>query len=207
MISPFKGNFRVTSPRGYRTIGNISEYHGGIDMVGLDDATVLAVAEGTVYTLYEKDGFGYYVRQQLSDGRRIYYGHMKSFLITGGSSVTPGTPLGIMGATGKVTGPHLHLELRPAGYSSDSLDISGYTGIPNTEGIYKSQDENGGTAVKNLYSYDDTVEALIKCGIITLENMLNWELMLSGRAELKTEFVRTIFDRCCAKITRLENKK
>lgn len=141
MTSCFKGKFKVTSPRGYRTLGGVREYHGGLDIVALgDDKNVYAIADGTVdATPYEKDGFGYYVRQLLPDGRRIYYGHMLSgsVCVKAGQAIKKGQKLGVMGATGKATGRHCHVELRVKGTSKESLDISEYTGIPNKCGTYE----------------------------------------------------------------------
>ena len=75
MICCFKGKFKVTSPRGSRLLWGERQYHGGLDLVGVDDTTVYAIADGVVdATPYEANGFGYYVRQKLADGRRIYYG-------------------------------------------------------------------------------------------------------------------------------------
>ncbi len=52
--------------------------------------------------------------QTLPDGTEIWYCHL-SAITTASGSVTPGTVLGKVGATGNVTGPHLHLEVRPGG--------------------------------------------------------------------------------------------
>ncbi|MBR5528409.1 MAG: M23 family metallopeptidase [Clostridia bacterium] len=193
MLSPFKGTFALTSPRGYRTLNGTREYHKGIDLVGKEDATVYAIADGTVYTLYEQNGFGNYIRQHTADGKRIYYGHLKSFIAKGGSFVKKGQPLGVMGATGHAFGEHLHLELRPAGSSSSSLDICEFTKIPNTFGTYcgKPQGE---------FSKDKTVDMLMQCGIVDSENRENWELMLSGKAPLNQQYVRILFERCCKKL-------
>lgn len=139
MVSPFKGSFKVTSPRGSRILNGVSAYHKGLDLVGISDITVYAIADGVISaTPYEPSGFGYYVRQQLPDGRRIYYGHLKenSIVVTPGQQVKKGDKLGIMGSTGYSTGAHTHLEIRPAGTSSESLDISAFTGIPNQKGSY-----------------------------------------------------------------------
>lgn len=140
MLSPFRGKFRVTSPRGYRTLWGKRELHKGLDLVG-EDPKIYAIADGTAEVLYEANGFGNYVRQRLADGRRIYYGHMKSISVKSGEKITRGQFLGVMGATGKVTGPHLHLELRPAGTSKLSLDVSEFTGIPNKVGAYDCAQE------------------------------------------------------------------
>lgn len=142
MKAPFKGHFKITSLRGYRYIFGNVEYHGGIDLVGLDDATVYAIADGTIdAVLYEAKGFGYYVRQLLPDGRRVYYGHLAkgSIIVRAGQKIKAGDKLGTMGATGRVTGAHLHLELRPAGTTKNSLDISEFTGIPNKLGEYEAK--------------------------------------------------------------------
>ena len=198
MISPFKCDFTITSPRGERTLFGQKEYHGGIDMVAHGDKTVYAVADGQALSLYEKNGFGRYIRQTLDDGTRIYYAHLDSVFIGGNTKVKKGTPLGIMGATGRVTGAHLHLEMRPEGTGKQSLDISEFTGIPNAAGKY--------TYTPEKRSSDSTVNELFECGIVSDENVLSWELMLSGKAPLKCEYVRTLFDRCCAKIKSLKQK-
>lgn len=153
MISCFKGRFRLTSPRGYRTLGGKREYHGGLDLVALDDTNIYAIADGVVdATPYEKNGFGYYVRQILPDGRRIYYGHMKkgSIAVKPGQIIKMGDLLGVMGSTGSSTGAHTHLEIRIPGTAKESLDISEFTGIPNVIGMYDSSSVSPETAAENV---------------------------------------------------------
>lgn len=144
MICCFKGKFKVTSPRGNRVLGGKREYHKGIDLVGIDDTTVYSVSDGTVKTAYQANGAGYYIVVTMSDGRRVYYMHLKkdSFKVKTGDKVTVGQPLGIMGSTGNSTGAHTHLELRPKGTTSDSLDICEFTGIPNKVGTYEYKPED-----------------------------------------------------------------
>ena len=192
MISPFKGKFKLTSPRGYRTIFGKKEYHKGIDLVGLEDKNVFAIADGTIYVLYEKDGFGNYVRQHLDDGRRVYYAHLESTYIKSGQRIRRGEKIGVMGSTGRVTGAHLHLELRPCGTVSQSIDICEFTNIPNAAGTY--------CLPKEKYSDDTLVDSLMQNGIIDRENRASWELMLSGRAPLVLQYVRVLFERCCEKM-------
>ena len=144
MISCFKGNFKVTSPRGYRVLNGKNEYHGGLDLVALEDKSVYAIADGKVDAVpYEQNGFGYYVRQLLPDGRRIYYGHLAkgSICVKAGQVIKKGDKLGVMGSTGKSTGAHTHLELRVKGTSKESLDIAEFCGIENKIGVYRYTDE------------------------------------------------------------------
>lgn len=165
MISCFKGKFKVTSPRGYRDLGG-TEYHGGLDLVALEDKTIYAIADGIVdATPYEANGFGYYVRQLLPDGRRIYYGHMAqgSVCVKPGQTIKKGDKLGTMGSTGRSTGAHTHIELRPKGTSRDSLDIAEFTGIPNKIGTYESKQKKELPKVKlGLGWLHDSMATLIK---------------------------------------------
>lgn len=143
MISCFKGNFKLTCIRGYRTLNGKREYHKGIDLVGLDDITVYSIVDGTVRTAYEKNGAGNYVVVTMADGRRVFYMHLKSFKVKTGAKVKVGEPIGIMGNTGNSFGAHTHLEIRPKGTTSSSLDINEFTGIPNKVGkYYYDEDDN-----------------------------------------------------------------
>lgn len=137
MICCFKGKFRVTSPRGTRTLGGVTAFHKGIDLVGMDDITVYSICDGTVRTAYEANGAGNYVVVTMSNGHRVFYMHLAKFLVKNGVKIKTGEPLGIMGSTGDSTGAHTHLELRPKGTTSESLDICEFTGIPNKIGVYE----------------------------------------------------------------------
>lgn len=143
MVSCFKGKFKVTSPRGYRTIWGKREYHKGIDLVGVDDKTVYSICDGTVRTAYQANGAGYYIVVTMADGRRVFYMHLKanSYKVKTGDKVVKGQALGIMGSTGASTGAHTHLELRPKGTTSDSLDICEFTGLTNKVGTYIYKEE------------------------------------------------------------------
>ena len=161
MISCFKGKFKVTSQRGYRTMSGKREYHGGLDLVALEgDTSVYAIADGVVdAVLYEANGFGYYVRQILADGRRIYYGHMAkgSICVKAGQTIKAGQKLGVMGSTGSSSGAHTHIELRVKGTSKESLDICEFTGIPNKVGTYCCviTAEEAKEFVKNKCGFED----------------------------------------------------
>lgn len=151
MISCFKGNFRVTSPRGERILNGEKDFHKGIDLVGMEDTTVYAVSSGTVRTAYQANGAGNYVVVTMEDGRRIFYMHLASFLVKNGAKIKKGEPIGIMGNTGNSYGSHTHLEIRPEGSTSASLDINEFTGIPNIKGVYyynpnTETEENGFTS-------------------------------------------------------------
>ena len=50
----------------------------------------------------------------LEDGTEVWYNHLTSYDVGVGNQVQPGQSVGTVGATANVTGPHLHLEVRPA---------------------------------------------------------------------------------------------
>jgi murein DD-endopeptidase MepM/ murein hydrolase activator NlpD len=107
MMSPFGA---------WRTYNNtFSSYHAGVDLAecsnGADGSTIYAAAAGTVVftglltvrgnaTIIDH-GWGVY---------SAYY-HQSQINVKVGDHVTAGQAIGIMGATGRVTGPHLHFEV------------------------------------------------------------------------------------------------
>ena len=56
-------------------------------------------------------------------GVRTLYAHLASVTVALGSRVRAGSPLGLMGATGHATGPHLHFEVRVRGLAVDPLPL------------------------------------------------------------------------------------
>ncbi|MEV4615161.1 M23 family metallopeptidase [Kitasatospora sp. NPDC049258] len=88
--------------------------HTGVDFAAPTGTPVGAVAAGTVTSAGWSGAYGYRVIQTLPDGTEIWYCHLAR-IATAGGEVAPGTLLGAVGATGNVTAPHLHLEVRPGG--------------------------------------------------------------------------------------------
>lgn len=138
MLSCFKGNFQLTSPRGNRVLNGKKEYHDGIDIVALDDDTVYTFCDGVCDVLYEQNGFGNYVRVKTRNGIWYYFGHMSKVYVKQNQVVKAGEPLGVMGSTGNSTGAHTHLCCRVGGTRTD-LDITYFLGIPNKKGTYYGQ--------------------------------------------------------------------
>lgn len=135
---PITGPFRVTAVFGQK--GSYwANGHKGIDLVA-DDRRIFSSCDGTVKTVaFDEGGFGQYVVVEDAQGRRHYFCHMVrgSTLVKAGQKVDRLTVLGTMGATGNVTGLHLHYELRQG---SDVLNPAEWLGIPNQVGSYHSKD-------------------------------------------------------------------
>lgn len=92
-----------------------ANYHTGLDFNGETGDAIMSVANGTV-TFAGWDGpYGYITKVTLDDGTETWYAHQSAIYVSAGDRVRGGETIGAVGATGNVTGSHLHLEVRPGG--------------------------------------------------------------------------------------------
>jgi murein DD-endopeptidase MepM/ murein hydrolase activator NlpD len=89
--------------------------HYGVDFVAAAGTPVRAASEGVVWLTGEDDTFGRQVLIGHKFGFSTFYAHLDRYVVYNGQQVTPQTIIGYVGATGRVTGPHLHFELRSGG--------------------------------------------------------------------------------------------
>ncbi|MFD4502929.1 peptidoglycan DD-metalloendopeptidase family protein [Streptomyces sp. NPDC058457] len=112
----------ATVGTGYHVAGSMwsSGYHTGVDFVVPTGTPVKAVGAGTVVTAGWGGAYGNQVVIRLADGYYAQYGHLSALSVSVGQTVTAGQQIGLSGATGNVTGPHLHFEIRTTpDYGSD----------------------------------------------------------------------------------------
>ncbi|MER5858342.1 M23 family metallopeptidase [Streptomyces sp. NPDC059688] len=94
--------------------------HTGIDFHAASGTSVHAVGSGTVVSTGWGGAYGNQIVIRMADGMYTQYGHLSSIGVTVGQKVVPGQQIGLSGATGNVTGPHLHFEARTSpDYGSD----------------------------------------------------------------------------------------
>ncbi|WP_320775678.1 LysM peptidoglycan-binding domain-containing M23 family metallopeptidase [Streptomyces sp. CRN 30] len=106
----------------YRVSGSMwsSGYHTGVDFAVPTGTSLKAVGSGTVVSAGWGGSYGNQVVVRLADGHYAQYAHLSSLSVSVGQTVGAGQQVGLSGATGNVTGPHLHFEIRTAsGYGSD----------------------------------------------------------------------------------------
>ncbi|MFG2358244.1 M23 family metallopeptidase [Streptomyces sp. NPDC048521] len=97
-----------------------SRSHTGVDFHAASGTSVHAVGSGTVVSAGWGGAYGNQIVIRMADGMYTQYGHLSSIGVTVGQKVTPGQQIGLSGATGNVTGPHLHFEARTTpDYGSD----------------------------------------------------------------------------------------
>lgn len=122
-IWPVPGCYKISSGFGSRWGRN----HNGIDIISSNGTvlgkTIVAADSGTVILSKYYSGYGNCVIIDHGNGYTTLYGHMRylsSYKV--GSTVTKGATIGYVGATGNVTGPHLHFEIRLNGSYKNPLN-------------------------------------------------------------------------------------
>lgn len=95
--------------------------HLGTDMRGAIGTSILAMADGVVLLAKEHYYSGNAVWIDHGQGVISMYGHMSKFAVKAGDTVKQGQKIGEVGATGRVTGPHLHLSLYIQGVAVDAV--------------------------------------------------------------------------------------
>lgn len=111
----------ITSRFGYRNspTAGASTYHGGLDIGAGQGAAIVAARGGTVVLASYNGGYGNCVMINHGGGVVTLYGHMQSYAVSYGQSVSAGQTIGYVGSTGVSTGPHCHFEIRINGGQTD----------------------------------------------------------------------------------------
>lgn len=101
--------------------------HKGLDIAGAYGTPIVAAEDGTVIEANSTDSWGmswgYYVLIYHNGTYTTRYAHMSSVAVSTGQYVTAGTVIGYEGATGNVTGPHLHFEVYENGVRVDPMQF------------------------------------------------------------------------------------
>lgn len=116
MQLPYNGRCKITTLFGKKGAWACG-WHIGLDMVGLTDKNVRAIADGTITGLnVHGSSYGNSVEIKHADGKVSFYAHLKTVKVRKGQSVKSGDEIGVEGATGNATGSHLHLEIHQGAY-------------------------------------------------------------------------------------------
>ena len=88
-----------------------SAFHTGVDLRGKRGEKIKATADGIVIKALRNGGHGNYVLVDHGNGYTTSYSHMQKYLVHRGDRVKRGQVIGLVGSTGRSTGPHLHYEV------------------------------------------------------------------------------------------------
>ena len=161
----YKGNYRISSPYGNRSLENgDNRFHNGIDYVGTDSKEIIAPTNGRIVSsqiITDKSNptweWGNYIKMDDLNGYYLFFCHLSKRLVTAGKTVEKGQLIGIEGQTGYSFGSHLHFEVRKKS-NNESINPMDYFEILNNWELnhYKKQ-------VQKKYDFDDsTMEYLAK---------------------------------------------
>ena len=107
---------RISSPYGIRVhpVLHTIKMHTGVDYAAPTGTQILAPSDGVVSFRGWKGGYGNTIMITHATGIETLYGHMSAFIngVNEGSAVRAGDVIGLVGMTGRSTGPHLHYEVR-----------------------------------------------------------------------------------------------
>ena len=121
--------YTITSPFGTRIdpINGKTDFHSGVDLVADPNTLIVASASGVVIKVDTSDnslGNHVFIKHEING--QVYitgYGHMKkgSIMVREGQQIMAKKPIGIIGATGRVTGIHCHFMLYKDSIKKDNL--------------------------------------------------------------------------------------
>ncbi len=125
MVWPVPGYYSISSPFGLRKHPVLRKYkmHTGVDISGPKGVSVVAANNGTVIlSKYDPNGYGNYLVVDHGGGITTLYAHNSKLIAEVGQKVKAGEVIAKLGATGLVTGPNMHFEVRKDGVPVNPLN-------------------------------------------------------------------------------------
>ena len=121
LAMPSSKPLRFTSPYGVRTdpFTKNATWHGGVDLAYGWNAPINAAGPGKVVYAGYKSGYGRVVEVEHGYGFKSLYAHLNKVKVKRGDTIAMGDLVGLMGSSGRSTGPHLHYEVQFNGKQYD----------------------------------------------------------------------------------------
>ena len=117
---PINGGW-LSSSYGYRIdpFNGKKTFHSGIDFAAKEGTEVIAVADGMVSFIGERNGYGELIEIDHGNGYVTRYAHNEKITAKAGDRIKKGEPIALLGSTGRSTGPHVHFEVLREGTKID----------------------------------------------------------------------------------------
>ena len=113
-VEPLKG-YAINSAFGLRRLASEARarQHKGVDIAAPHGTSVFVACEGEVIrTGYDAGGYGRFIEVRHPNGMSTLYAHLSRVDVARGDRLGSGERIGLVGSTGRSTGPHLHFEVR-----------------------------------------------------------------------------------------------
>jgi murein DD-endopeptidase MepM/ murein hydrolase activator NlpD len=135
---PINGNYRLSShfnpKRKHPVTGRVAP-HNGTDWATPTGTPIVSTGDGVVAMTRKHPYAGNYVVIQHGSRYKTRYLHLSKILVRKGQKVSRGQRIGLAGATGRVTGPHIHYELLDRGRPVNAMKAN----IPMANSVPKKQ--------------------------------------------------------------------
>ena len=133
-IQPVPEKYLRTMASGYGArrdpVYGTMKFHEGMDFSAPTGTPVYATADGTVTTASWNSGYGNMIEINHGYNYTTRYAHLSKIIAHAGQSVKRGDLIGLIGNTGKSTGPHLHYEVRYRGAPQNPVNYYFYDITP-----------------------------------------------------------------------------
>jgi murein DD-endopeptidase MepM/ murein hydrolase activator NlpD len=126
--------------------------HKGVDYGGPVGAPVLTIGDGKVTFAGFDGAYGNVVTIDHGDGDTTLYAHLSRIDVRAGQNVLKGQRVGALGATGRVTGPHLHFEFRENGQHKEPLEALRRNQAPVLSAQAKAEFDRASRAVRSQFA-------------------------------------------------------
>ncbi len=132
----------VSSPYGWRKdpFNKNRAWHSGIDVAAAMNAPIVAAADGYVAFAGYRYAYGIMVELRHANGLSTRYAHLKRSTVSPGDIVKAGDLVGLMGSTGRSTGPHLHFEVLVG-----DRKVNPYPFVKDTRQLQRARARQGAT--------------------------------------------------------------
>lgn len=116
-VFPIRSGWTKTSDFGWRIhpVTGERSFHTGVDIGAPLGTEVVAALDGVVTFAGRRGAYGQLIEIAHGDGYSTRYAHLSAILVQYGQIVRAGQVIGLVGSTGRATGPHLHFEFRIEG--------------------------------------------------------------------------------------------
>jgi murein DD-endopeptidase MepM/ murein hydrolase activator NlpD len=119
--SPLRVSRPVDGPVGDPFGPRGDRFHSGVDFPAPRGTPVEAARAGRVVFAGPAGGYGRLVVLSHGRGVETWYAHLRQLLVSAGQYVAHGRRIGLVGSSGRSSGPHLHFEVRARGAAVDPL--------------------------------------------------------------------------------------
>jgi murein DD-endopeptidase MepM/ murein hydrolase activator NlpD len=143
----------------FHPVLQVTRAHNGTDLAATYGTPVRAIGHGTVTTASFQSGYGNLVAVRHANGYTSYYGHLSKILVRAGQRVSQSDLVGLVGATGLATGPHLHYGIMRNGAWADPMRIQSPPAEPLRAEDLSAFQEQAQTSLARLPSKPLTVRA------------------------------------------------